>query len=475
MNQLLASSYLALPEFILLFTATLGLLCDLFFKKPYLTFSIILLGLLAAGVSSFLFIGEQPQLIFNNLYLSDDISHLAGVFICASVFLCFYYSVDYIRAREMPDADYYVLGTFSTLGMLVLISAQSLLTIYLGLELLSLPLYAMVAIKRNDGDGSEASMKYFVMGALASAMILYGMSMIYGATGELELAKIALKIQSLNDTNFLILGMIFILAGFGFKLTQVPFHMWAPDVYQGAPLSVTLFVSTAPKIAALVMTLRVLIISFPELNVQWQQIVLVMALLSVFVGNLVAIAQKNIKRMFAYSTISHMGYALFGIAALSTSGYAYSLYYIIIYALMSAGAFGLLVLLSRQNIEVENIDDLKGLNKLHPWLAFMMLIVLFSMAGVPPTVGFFIKLLVLKALVDANLLWVAVIGVIFAVIGAFYYIRIVKVMYFDDVESLKPVTISKPMTLIFSANCLLLLYFGIFPSALISACLNAFS
>lgn len=475
MNQLLASSHVALPAYIVLVAGALGVLCDLFLKKTNITLALVLTGLLAAAVVNFLFLGEQPQLIFNNLLISDDIARLGGLFICISVFLCFYYAVDYVRERDIPEGDYYILGLFSTLGMLVLISAHSLLSLYLGLELLSLPLYAMVAIKRNDGDGSEASLKYFVMGAIASAMLLYGISMVYGATGELELAKVAAKIHSVENNYMLLFGLVFILAGIGFKLTQVPFHMWAPDVYEGAPLAVTIFVSAAPKIAAVIMALRLLLIAFPELHMQWQQIILFMALLSTFIGNLVAIVQDNLKRLFGYSTISHMGYALFGVAAGTTEGYAAGLYYVLIYSLMSIGAFGLLILLSRQGLEVNDIKDLKGLNKLHPWLAFMMMIVLFSMAGVPPTVGFLTKLLVLKSLVDANLLFAAVLGLVFAVIGAFYYLRIVKVMYFDDIETLQKVHISKTMMLIYSVNCLLLIYLGVFPGALIHACTSAFS
>lgn len=473
MNPVLASSYLALPEMIMLFTAVIALLGDLFFKRN-VAFTTSLLGLIAAGYVCYLFLGESPTLIFNNLFISDDIGSLAKLFVCISVFLSFFYSFYYVRNNDIPNGDYYVLGLFSTLGMMILISAHSLLTIYLGLELLSLPLYAMVAIRRSSGDSSEAGMKYFVMGAIASAMLLYGISMIYGATGELELTGIAQAIRVTQNHTLLIFGLVFILSGVAFKLAVVPFHMWVPDVYQGAPLTVTLFISTAPKIAALGMTLRLLLLAFPEAIHDWQQIILVMALLSTFIGNLFAIVQTNIKRLFAYSTISHMGYVLFGVLAGTSAGYAAALFYVLIYALMSAGAFGLLVLMSRRGLEIEQINDLKGLNKVNPWLAFLMLIVLFSMAGVPPTVGFFTKLLVLKALVDVNLLWVAVIGLIFAVIGAFYYIRIVKVMYFDSPEDKSLLHMPWGMNVVYSTNCLLLLYFGIFPGVLINACINAF-
>ncbi|MFO3150523.1 NADH-quinone oxidoreductase subunit N, partial [Legionella pneumophila serogroup 1] len=315
--------------------------------------------------------------------------------------LSFVYSQNYLDERQMPTGDYYVLGLFSTLGMMILVSAHSLLSLYLGLELMSLPLYAMTAIRRTDSDASEAAMKYFVMGAIASGMLLYGISLVYGATGKLDLLDVAnaVAVNWQQQNTLFAFAMVFILAGVGFKLAAVPFHMWAPDVYQGAPSSVTLFISTAPKIAALGMALRFLTIGLVDITMQWQQIILVMALLSTGIGNLLAVIQTRIKRLLAYSAISHIGYALFGVLAASSAGYAAALYYILVYAVMSAAAFGLVVLMSNHGMEIDSIDDLKGLNKRNPWLAFMMLLVMFSMAGVPPTVGFFTKLLVLKALV----------------------------------------------------------------------------
>ncbi len=376
----------------------------------------------------------------------------------------------------MPSGDYYVLGLFATLGMMVLVSAHSLLTIYLGLELLSLPLYALTAIRRTDGDASEAAMKYFVMGAIASGMLLYGMSLLYGATGHLDLQDIAnaIRLTDSVDRGMLSYALVFIVVGIGFKLAAMPFHMWAPDVYAGAPSSVTLLISAAPKIAALGMALRLFTIGLMDIAAQWQQLVLILALLSAGAGNLFAIVQDNIKRMFAYSAISHAGYALFGILAATAAGFAASLYYILVYAIMSAAAFGLIVLMSRAGIEVENIDHLKGLNKRNPWLAFLMMLVMLSMAGVPPTVGFFTKLLVLKALVDVQMTWVAVLGLVFAVVGAYYYLRIIKVMYFDEAIDPTPVKLPRVTTVVFSAHCLSLLFLGVFPGALISACINAF-
>ena len=478
MTELLNNIHLALPEMVLLATACIALLADLFLRHrcKSITFVCAVSGLLISGIVSFLYIGKSSVVLLHGLFISDDTSQLMNVFICISVFLSFFYSRHYIEERQMPTGDYYILGLFSTVGMMALVSAHSLLSVYLGLELMSLPLYAMTAVRRSNSDASEAAMKYFVMGAIASGMLLYGMSLLYGATGQLDLLEIAhsISVTWQTQTSLLSFSLVFILAGVGFKLAAMPFHMWVPDVYQGAPTSVTLFIGSAPKIAAIGMALRLLTLALPEIASTWQQLVLIMALLSAGAGNLLAIVQNNIKRLFAYSAISHMGYALFGILAATASGYAASLYYALVYSIMSAAAFGLIVLLSRAGVEVESVDDLKGLNKRNPWLAFMMMIVMLSMAGIPPAVGFFTKLLVLKALIDVHMTWVAVLGLIFAVIGAFYYLRIIKVMYFDNAEERAPVQLSPTTTLVFSLNCLSLLYLGIFPSTLITACINAF-
>jgi NADH-quinone oxidoreductase subunit N len=479
MTGLLTNIHLALPEIIILVTACLSLLADLFLRRYFkpIAFVYAMIGLILAGATSVLYLGQYSATIFSGLFISDDLAQLMKVFICLSVFLCFIYSKHYIDERQMPSGDYYVLGLFSTLGMMALVSAHSLLTIYLGLELLSLPLYAMTAIRRTNSDASEAAMKYFVMGAIASGMLLYGISLLYGATGKLDLSEIANVLT--NDwqaqRGLISFALVFILAGVGFKLAAVPFHMWAPDVYQGAPTSVTLFISAAPKIAAVGMIFRLLTLGLHDVATIWQQLILVMALLSTGVGNLLAIVQNDIKRLFAYSAISHMGYALFGVLAATNAGYAAALYYVLVYALMSAAVFGLVVLLSRDGIEIESVNDLKGLNKRSPWLAFMMMIIMLSMAGIPPAVGFFTKLLVLKALVDVQMTWVAILGLLFAVIGAFYYLRIIKIMYFDEAPDAAPINIGHTNKLFLSLNCLSLLYLGIFPGALIAACINAFT
>lgn len=479
MIALFENIHVALPEMVILATAVLALLADLFLghRIKSIAFIIACFGLVIAMGFSALSIGMYQVTTLNGLFISDDMAHLMKLFIYLTVLLSFIYSRYYIDERKMPSGDYYVLGLFSTLGMMILVSAHSLLTIFLGLELMSLPLYAMTAMRRTDGNASEAAMKYFVMGSIASAMLLYGISLIYGATGKLDLLDISHAIGQnwQEQSNLLAFALVFILSGVAFKLAAVPFHMWAPDVYQGAPSSVTLFISAAPKIAALGMAFRLLTLGLIDLSVQWQQILLVITLLSTGLGNLFAVVQTSLKRLLAYSAISHIGYALFGILAASSAGYAAALYYILVYSITSVAAFGLIVLMSNHGMEIDSIEDLKGLSKRNPWLAFLMLIIMFSMAGVPPTVGFFTKLLVLKALVDVHMTWVAVVGLLFTVIGAYYYLRIVKLMYFDKPDHAEPFVISKANTLVLSLNCLTLLYLGIFPGALIVSCINAFA
>lgn len=473
------SILLALPEMVIATTACLALLANLFFKRIFhsiaLGFSTV--GLAIAAYITFAFMGRYAQLGFHGLFISDDLAHILKLFIYLTGFLSFIYAKAYLDERKLPAGDYYVLGLFSMLGMQMMVSAYSFLSMYLGVELLSLPLYAMTAIWRNHSNGSEAAMKYFVIGSIASAFLLYGISLLYGATGSFTFNDIAqaITVQSEAPTKLLSCALVFILAGVGFKLAAAPFHMWAPDVYEGAPSSVTLFLSAAPKIAALGMAIRILTFALHDLVGVWHYMILVMAIISIVLGNVLAIVQKNIKRLLAYSTVSHMGYALLGILAGTAAGYSAALFYVLIYALMSVGAFGLLVLMSRSGVEIEWVRDLSGLNKRSPWLAFLMMVILFSMAGVPPTVGFFAKLLVLKSMVDVSMTWVAVLGLIFAVIGSYYYLYIVKVMYFDDAQDKSPICLSRTTGALFSANALSLLYFGMVPGALMTVCTSAFS
>jgi NADH-quinone oxidoreductase subunit N len=376
----------------------------------------------------------------------------------------------------MLSGEYYVLGLFAVLGMLIMVSANSFLTIYLGLELQALCLYALVAFDRDSKGGAEAAMKYFILGAIGSGMLLYGVSMIYGATGSLEfgaVARVAAE-QGMQNKVF-VFGLAFLVVGIGFKFGAVPFHMWVPDVYEGAPTPVVLFLGSAPKIAAFAIAIRLLVDGLGTLQPHWEGMLIVLSVLSMALGNVVAIAQSNIKRMLAYSTISHVGFIFLGILAGTAQGYAAAMFYAIVYALMAAGAFGVLVLLSRKGFDAERLDDLKGLNDRDPWYAAMMALLMFSMAGVPPTVGFIAKLLVLEAVIRVDLTWLAVVAVVFSIIGAFYYLRVIKLMYFDKPETDALLAAGTGTRVAVSLNGLLMLALGVYPAALLSVCQAAFS
>jgi NADH-quinone oxidoreductase subunit N len=386
------------------------------------------------------------------------------------------YSRRYAAARGMYRGEFFTLVLFATLGMMVMISANHLLSLYLGLELLSLSLYALVALQRDSKDNTEAAMKYFVLGALASGMLLYGMSMIYGATGNLEIPKIAQVIADGNaNGTILVFGLVFLVAGIGFKLGAVPFHMWVPDVYQGAPTAVALLISSAPKLAAFAFVMRLLVESLghASLLVEWRQMLIVLAVASMAVGNITAIAQTNLKRMFAYSTISHMGFLLLGVLAGDQNGYSAAMFYVVVYALTSLGAFGMILLLAREGFEADRLEDFKGLNRRSPWYAFLMLLLMFSMAGVPPTVGFYAKLSVLQAVIDAGQIWIAVVAVVFSLVGAFYYLRVVRLMYFDEPVDTTPIRADTGMRVLLSVNGLAALVIGIVPGWLMALCQRA--
>jgi len=357
---------------------------------------------------------------------------------------------------------------------MIMVSAHSLLSVYLGLELLSLSLYALVAIDRDSPTSSEAAMKYFVLGSLASGMLLYGISMIYGATGSIDLQVVsdAVARQGMNNP-VLVFGLVFLVVGLSFKLGAVPFHMWLPDVYQGAPTSVTLYIGSAPKLAAFALMMRVLVDGLGTLQGDWQQMLIILSVLSIALGNLVAIVQTNIKRMLAYSTISHVGFLLLGILAGTPEGYAAAMFYAIVYVLMAVGAFGVVIMLGRVGFEAENIDDFKGLNDRSPWLALLMLVIMMSMAGVPFLAGFYAKWMVLQAVVNIGLVWLALFGVVFSVIGAFYYLRVVKCLYFDKPEQSEPIQMSLDTEIAISANGLLLVMLGLYPTALMTWCATA--
>ena len=387
-----------------------------------------------------------------------------------------FYSTEYLQERSMLKGEYYDLVTTGLLGMLIMASSGSTLVAYLGLEMLSLSLYTLVAFDRDNRRCTEAAIKYFVLGALSSGILLYGISMLYGVTGEIKFDAIASALNDDNRNNVaLLLGLACIVVGLAFKLGAVPFHMWVPDVYSGAPLAVTLFISSAPKIAGFALTMRFLGDGLQALQGDWQDMLVILAVLSLAVGNIVAIAQDNIRRMLAYSTISHIGFLLLGILAGTQTGYAASMFYAITYAITSVAGFGMLVLLSSRGFEAENLSDLKGLFHHSPWLAFMLMLVLFSMAGVPPTVGFYAKLSVLNVVVDIGMVWLAVYAVIFSIIGAFYYLRAIRVIFFDDLEREMHTQSGSLFNVLLSLNSLSVLLLGIFPAGLMALCQSAFN
>ena len=461
-----------LPEIFVLSMACVILVLDLFLsdKERFISYWLTQITLVVAAVITLSVSNGETELVFFGTYIADAMGSTLKVFIYLITALAFLYSRHYLAARDLFKGEYYVLGLFGMLGMMVMVSAHSLLTVYLGLELLSLSLYAMVAFNRDAYPCSEAAMKYFVLGALASGILLYGMSIIYGLTGTLDIGAIANTLGQQEITVPLVFATTFIVVGLAFKLGAVPFHMWVPDVYQGAPTPVTLYLGSASKIASFAMVMRLLVESIGALQSEWQGMLIALVVLSLAIGNVVAIAQTNLKRMLAYSTISHVGFLLLGILSGTAQGYAASMFYIITYALMAAGAFGMIILLSRAGFEADEIDDFKGLNQRNSWFALMMLILMFSMAGVPPTVGFYAKLSVLKAVVDIDMIWLAAVAVFFSVIGAFYYIRLIKVMYFDTAEDDQPLAPQFDLRLGLTANGLAVLLLGIFPGGLMALC-----
>ncbi|ENO96029.1 NADH-quinone oxidoreductase subunit NuoN [Thauera phenylacetica] len=434
--------------------------------------------IVAAFITIFTMEGEVV-LTFSNLFISDLLGDVLKLMIYFSTAIALLYGRGYLADRKIDKPEYYLLALLMTLGMMVMVTANHMLPMYIGLEMMSLALYTMVAFDRDSARSTEAAMKYFVLGALASGLLLYGMSMVYGATGTLEFSGVAQALynQTANQ-NVLMFGLVFLVAGICFKLGVVPFHMWVPDVYQGAPTAVTLVIATAPKLAAFAMAVRLLIWALFDIAEEWQMMLMLVAAASIVLGNLAAIAQQNIKRMLAYSGISHMGFMLLGLLSgvvegdrhFALNAYSSAMFYAISYVIMSLASFGMLILLSRAGFEAENIDDFKGLNKRSSWYALMMLFVMFSMAGVPFFIGFFAKLSVLQAVVAAGYFWLAVLAVVMSVIGAFYYLRVVKVMYFDDPVDESPIHAAPEVRVMLSANGLAIAALGLAPQALMSLC-----
>ena len=469
----------ALPEMVLLVMACVVLLVDLFWPgrertNTYVVSQLSLLAALLAVAQGY----HGPVTTFSGHYTVDAVAVVIKVVALLIMFGVLLYGRDYLRQRSLLTGEFLLLSLFATLGLLVMASAGSLLVLYLGLEVLSLSSYALVALHRDNGDASEAAIKYFFLGALASGLLLYGMSLLYGLTASLDLATVAQVVgehaRAGNFTALMGLALAMLVVGIGFKLGIAPFHMWLPDVYHGAPTAVTAFLTTISKLAAFVLVVKLLAGAAAPLAQQWQQMLILVAVLSLAVGNLVAIAQVNLKRMLAYSTISHMGFFLLGILANSPAGMAASLFYMITYALTGLAAFGMIMLLSRAGFEADRIEDFRGLNQRSPWLALVMMVILFSLAGVPPTVGFYAKLGVIRAVMQHELLWLAVVAVVFSVIGAFYYLRVIKAMYFDAPDEQPAITQALDVRVFMGVNGALVLGLGVFPAPLLALCQAVF-
>ncbi len=468
-----------IPELVLVGAAFALLMLDLFLKDSQRVVTHVLSvatlalvgGLIAAGVG----VGEDTA-VLNGMFVRDTMADVLKVVTCVVSAIALLFVWPYLRERGLYKGEVSVLMLFAVLGMMLLTSAGSLIMVYLGLELLALSSYALVAIDRDSRLASEAAMKYFVLGALASGLLLYGMSLVYGATGSLDLAAIREAAPGVAQPMLLLTGVVFMVAGISFKFGAAPFHMWLPDVYHGAPTPITLFIGSAPKLAAFAMVVRLLGFGAAPLAEHWQPMLAVLAALSLVVGNVIALMQTNLKRMLAYSTISHVGFLFLGLAGGGAEGYAAAMFYAISYALMATAAFGAIVLLARRGFEADNIEDFKGLNARDPWSAGMVLCVMASLAGIPPFLGFWAKLAVLRAAINGGMLWLAIVGVLFAVIGAFYYLRVIKVMYFDEPVG-EPVVPrdDRMLRLVFGVNALGLLVLGVFWNPLMAWCQAAFA
>ncbi|MBS0395859.1 MAG: NADH-quinone oxidoreductase subunit NuoN [Proteobacteria bacterium] len=476
MNPISATDLaLAAPEMLLLGGASLMLLVDLFLsdRQRQITY---FLGLATLALTAMSVAGLPGDALtgFNGMFVVDGVARLLKLVTAATVAVVFVYSRDYLIQRGLFKGEYFVLVTFATLGIFVMASAGSLLTMYMGIELLALSQYALVAFDRDSPVAAESAMKYFVLGAIASGTLLYGISIIYGVTGTFDLGALATRLDAGASTQIgLLFGLAFLMAGIAFKFGAVPFHMWIPDVYHGAPTSVTLFLGAAPKLAYFALALRVLAEGLGSIVDAWQGMLVVLAVLSMAIGNVVAVAQTNLKRMLAYSTISNVGFILLGILAGTPGGYRAALFYTITYVLMALGSFAMIVLLSRRGFEADRIEDFRGLGQKSPWFAWMMLFLMVSTAGVPPFVGFFAKLYVIQAVLDVGLTWLAVVAVLFSVIGAFYYLRVVKVMFFEAPAEGIAVSGGPALRFLLSLNALAVLALGIFNSSLVDTIARA--
>lgn len=468
-----------LPELYLLAATCVLLLMDVFLRDDQKGLT-HWLAIAIAAVAIWLVIGNGQSDVasaFGGMYLNDGMATVLKVFILLSTILVFIYARPYLKQRNLHVGEFYSLTLFASIGAMFLVSAGNLVTVYVGLQLLALCSYTLVALNRESPLSSEAAMKYFVLSALASGMLLFGMSMIYGGTASLDLEQIATVAPHAAHPNLLVFGLVFVVVGITFEMGVAPFHMWLPDVYDGAPTAVTNFIGSVSKLAAFGMAVRLLDYGLQPLVADWQAMLAALAALSLVIGNLVAIAQTNLKRMLAYSTVAHMGFVVLGLVQGNGEGYAAAMFYVVCYALMSTAAFGVILALARTGFEAENIDDFKGLNKRSPWFAGIMAMAMFSLAGIPPLWGFWAKLLVLKAAIDAGFLWLAIVAIITAIVGLFYYLRVVKVMYFDDPQEnseLAPVD-DRPLRWVLSLNGLALLVVGLYWNPLLTWCQQAFA
>lgn len=465
----------AAAEIFLIATICVVLLVDVFLSdsKRWITYALSLLTLAGCAWMTLSYGVNERVSAFSGMYVADPMGDVLKLFSYATVAVSFIYARDYLQRRALFKGEYFVLGLVALLGIMVMISAGNLLTVYLGVELLSLSLYAMVAFDRESTVAAESAMKYFVLGAIASGMLLYGFSIVYGIAGTLQLDELAVELRSVESPIGLVFALVFIIAGVAFKFGAVPFHMWVPDVYHGAPTPVTLFIGAAPKISSFVLAVRVLAEGLDSLVANWQDMLIVISVLSMAIGNIVAIAQTNLKRMLAYSTVSHVGFILLGILAGTNDGYRAAMYYTFAYVIMSVGSFGMILLLAREGFEADRIDDFRGLNRKSPWFAAVMLMLMFSTAGVPPFIGFWAKVEVVAAVLDVGLAWLAALAVLFSVIGAFYYLRVVKVMYFDEPTDTVDIQAGGTLRAVLSLNGLAVLVLGIVPSVLIDLCVRA--
>jgi NADH-quinone oxidoreductase subunit N len=476
------------PEIALLAMACIVALVDLWWPgRDRIVTYCLTQGSLAvvAALQLWFFFDGFTLYSMQQMVVADPMGHLLGLFATLATMVTLVYARPYAASRDMLKGELFTLSMFSLLGILVMLAANNFLVVYLGLELMSLSLYALVAMRRDDIGATEAAMKYFVLGALASGFLLYGLSMMYGATGSLSIPEVFKAIASGRiNRAVLILGTVFVVSGLAFKLGAVPFHMWVPDVYQGAPTAVTLMVGGAPKLAAFAITIRLLVEGMSGLALDWQQMLVFISVASMLIGNLAAIAQTNLKRMLAYSTIAQVGFMLLGLCPGVVSGntmsavnaYSSAMFYIVVDVLTTLGTFGMIMLLSRTGHEAERIDDFRGLARRSPWFAGVMAVFMFSLAGIPPTVGFYAKLAVLQALVSTNVggfIWLAVVAVILSLLGAYYYLRVVKVMYFDDPLDSHPIGGERDVRIMLSLNGAAVLLLGILPGGLMQLCAQA--